>query len=132
MSAAELELNIGTSTVSRHVKDLETRLGLTLCRRGRAGFALTPEGPRVYEETLRLLASVRGFLGSIDDIHDRMGGASARIFMGVMLGVGFHLLNGLFSNLGMINAWPPFMAALTPSLIFLAAAAWLLRYVERR
>ena len=65
-------------------------------------------------------------------IHDRMGGASARIFMGVMLGVGFHLLNGLFSNLGMINAWPPFMAALTPSLIFLAAAAWLLRYVERR
>ena len=33
MAAAELELNIGTSTVSRHVKDLETRLGLTLCRR---------------------------------------------------------------------------------------------------
>ncbi|WP_068634993.1 LPS export ABC transporter permease LptG [Thauera butanivorans] len=65
-------------------------------------------------------------------IHDRMGGASARIFMGVMLGVGFHLLNGLFSNLGMINAWPPIMAALTPSLIFLAAAAGILRYVERR
>ena len=39
MAAAELELNIGTSTVSRHVKDLEARLGLTLCRRGRAGFA---------------------------------------------------------------------------------------------
>ncbi|HRP25107.1 MAG TPA: LPS export ABC transporter permease LptG [Thauera sp.] len=65
-------------------------------------------------------------------IHDRMGGASARIFMGVMLGVGFHLLNGLFSNLGMINAWPPIMAALTPSLIFLGAAAWMLHYVERR
>jgi len=31
MAAAELELNIGTSTVSRHIKDLETRLGLTLC-----------------------------------------------------------------------------------------------------
>jgi lipopolysaccharide export system permease protein len=65
-------------------------------------------------------------------IHDRMGGASARIFVGVMLGVGFHLLNGLFSNLGMINAWPPVMAALTPSLIFLAAAALMLHYVERR
>ena len=65
-------------------------------------------------------------------IHDRMGGASARIFMGVMLGVGFHLLNGLFSNLGMINAWPPFMAALTPSLIFLVAAFWLMHRVERR
>ena len=27
MAAAELELNIGTSTVSRHIKDLEGRLG---------------------------------------------------------------------------------------------------------
>jgi hypothetical protein len=56
MAAAELELNIGTSTVSRHVKDLETRLGLVLCRRGRAGFALTAEGQQIYDETLRLLA----------------------------------------------------------------------------
>ena len=77
MSAAELELNIGTSTVSRHVKDLETRLGLVLCRRGRAGFALTAEGKRVYDETLRLLASVEGFRNSIDDIHSRMGGQLA-------------------------------------------------------
>ena len=74
MAAAELELNIGTSTVSRHVKDLETRLGLVLCRRGRAGFALTAEGQRVYDETLRLLAAVEGFRASVDDIHDRMGG----------------------------------------------------------
>ena len=77
MAAAELELNIGTSTVSRHVKDLETRLGLTLCRRGRAGFALTPEGQRVYDETLRLLAAVQGFRDSVDDIHSRMGGQLA-------------------------------------------------------
>ena len=40
MAAAELELNIGTSTVSRHMKDLETRLGLTLCRRGRVSGAI--------------------------------------------------------------------------------------------
>ncbi|MCZ2498732.1 LysR family transcriptional regulator [Xylophilus sp. Kf1] len=74
MAAAELELNIGTSTISRHVKDLETRLGLVLCRRGRAGFALTADGQRVYDETLRLLASVDAFRGSIDDIHQRLGG----------------------------------------------------------
>jgi DNA-binding transcriptional LysR family regulator len=74
MAAAELELNIGTSTVSRHVKDLETRLGLTLCRRGRAGFALTTEGQQIYTETLRLLAGVDAFRTSVDEIHKRMGG----------------------------------------------------------
>lgn len=75
MAAAELELNIGTSTVSRHVKDLETRLGLTLCRRGRSGFALTPEGERIYALTADLLAATDAFRVGVDEIHQRMGGA---------------------------------------------------------
>ena len=74
MAAAELELNIGTSTISRHVKDLETRLGLSLCRRGRAGFALTGEGEQIYAQTLRLLAGADAFRSSVDEIHRRMGG----------------------------------------------------------
>jgi DNA-binding transcriptional LysR family regulator len=74
MAAAELALNIGTSTVSRHIKDLETRLNLTLCRRGRAGFALTPEGEQIYAETLRLLSGVDAFRSRVDEIHQRMGG----------------------------------------------------------
>lgn len=74
MTAAELELNIGGSTISRHIKDLETRLGLTICRRGRAGFALTTEGDRIYQETLRLLTAIDGFRAGVDDIHHRMGG----------------------------------------------------------
>ena len=75
MAAAELELNIGTSTVSRHVKDLEIRLGLTLCRRGRGGFALTPEGHKIYEQTTALLAATDVFRSGVDEIHQRMGGA---------------------------------------------------------
>ena len=74
MAAAELELNIGTSTISRHIKDLETRLGLNLCRRGRAGFALSAEGEQIYAETLRLLAGADAFRSSVDEIHRRMGG----------------------------------------------------------
>jgi DNA-binding transcriptional LysR family regulator len=75
MASAELELNIATSTISRHVKDLETRLGLTLCRRGRGGFSLTAEGQRVHDEARQLLASTDLFRASIDDLHQRMGGA---------------------------------------------------------
>jgi lipopolysaccharide export system permease protein len=64
--------------------------------------------------------------------HERSGGASVKVFLGVMLGTGFHLLNGLFSNLGVINSWPPALAALTPSLLFCIAAAAMLYWVERR
>ena len=55
-AAAELELNINRSTISRHIKDLETRLGVTLCRRGRGGFALTREGEQVYTSALKMMA----------------------------------------------------------------------------
>ena len=75
MTAAELELNISTSTISRHVKDLETRLGLTLCRRGRGGFSLTPEGERIHAETRQLLAATQHFRASVDELHQRLGGA---------------------------------------------------------
>lgn len=74
MAAAELELNIGRSTISRHVKDLEQRLGLVLCRRGRGGFSLTEEGRRVYADTRRLLEALEGFRASIGQMHGELTG----------------------------------------------------------
>jgi lipopolysaccharide export system permease protein len=65
-------------------------------------------------------------------MQDRMGAVSIRVFAGIMLGIGFHMLNGLFSSLGVINSWPPFFSAITPSVLFLVAAAGMLWWVERR
>lgn len=64
--------------------------------------------------------------------HNRVGGVSLKIFAGVMLGILFYALNGLFSNLGVINSWPPFASAVAPSSIFLLAAIGMLWWVERR
>lgn len=64
--------------------------------------------------------------------HDRMGGVSVKVFGGIMIGIGFHLLNGLASNLGVINSWLPPLAALLPSGLFLLAAAAMLLWVEHR
>lgn len=64
--------------------------------------------------------------------HDRQGNISLKVFSGVMLGVAFHMLNGLFSSLGVINSWSPLYAAITPSGIFLLAAAAMIWWVERR
>lgn len=80
LSAAELELNIGRSTVSRHVKELEERLDLVLCRRGRAGFELTADGRRVYDGALRLLGALEAFRG---DVHDLHAGLTGRLALGI-------------------------------------------------
>lgn len=76
-AAAELELNINRSTISRHIKDLETRLGVTLCRRGRGGFALTTEGEEVHRSALRMLASVEAFRRDVSDLHREPSGSLA-------------------------------------------------------
>ena len=62
----------------------------------------------------------------------RMGGISAKIFSGIMLGLGFHLLNRLFAHLGLLNDWTPIVSAITPTLFFLALAIGMMWWVERR
>ncbi len=76
-SAAELELDIGRSTVSRHIKELEGRLGVNLCRRGRAGFALSADGQHVYQGALRLLESMDSFHAGVQDLREDLAGKLA-------------------------------------------------------
>ena len=64
--------------------------------------------------------------------HNRVSGVSLKIFSGVMIGVLFHMLNGLFSNLGAINSWSPFISAMMPSALFMLAAVLMVWWVERR
>ncbi len=73
-SAAELELNINRSTISRHIKDLETRLGVTLCRRGRGGFSLTSEGEQVHASAMKIMAAMEEFQHDVDELHQRLTG----------------------------------------------------------
>jgi lipopolysaccharide export system permease protein len=61
----------------------------------------------------------------------RSGGVSFKIFVGIMIGVSFLLINNLFSHIGMLSTWPAFMTAAAPSLLFLLLALGALRWVER-
>jgi lipopolysaccharide export system permease protein len=65
-------------------------------------------------------------------LNVREGGVSAKIFAGIMLGLGFHLLNRLFGHVGQLAAWPPVLAAFVPTVGFLALALLMLRRLERR
>lgn len=64
--------------------------------------------------------------------HNRVGGGNLKMFAGVMMGILFYALNGLFSNLGVINAWPPLASATVPSALFMMIAVGMLWWVERR
>lgn len=73
-TAAEVELNISRSAISLAISDLEHRLGLRLCQRGRSGFSLTEEGATVYDSTLQLLGSLETFRTEVNALHDDLRG----------------------------------------------------------
>lgn len=62
----------------------------------------------------------------------RAGGTSAKIFVGILAGLGFHLLSRLFGHLGLLNDWPVMVVSALPLLIFLAIALAGIQWVERR
>jgi len=65
-------------------------------------------------------------------LNVREGGVSAKIFAGIMLGLGFHLVSRLFGHLGQLAAWPPIVAGIVPTVAFLALALFMIRRLERR
>ncbi len=74
LSAAEIDLGIGRSTISTHIGELEGRLGTRLCQRGRGGFALTARGKKIYEASLSLMKSLDDFRNEVNADQDGMTG----------------------------------------------------------
>jgi lipopolysaccharide export system permease protein len=65
-------------------------------------------------------------------LHARSGGVSMKVFVGIMLGVSFVLLNNVFRHLGLLGNWTPWLVAATPGALYLAlslaAFSWLVRF----
>jgi DNA-binding transcriptional LysR family regulator len=85
-TAAEIQLNLANSTISNYISDLEKRLDMRLCDRGRGGFALTDQGKEVYEATLELLSAVDQFRNRVNRSHNRIFGHLHLGFAEHMLG----------------------------------------------
>jgi DNA-binding transcriptional LysR family regulator len=65
-TAAQVELNISLAAISKQISDLEIRLGMRLCTRGREKFCLTEQGKIIYDASLDLF-------GALDNFRDRLG-----------------------------------------------------------
>ena len=62
----------------------------------------------------------------------RAGALGVKVFLGIMLGIFFHMLNSLFSHIGLLQNWPPFASAVVPSTAFFLSAMLMMWWVERR
>jgi lipopolysaccharide export system permease protein len=62
----------------------------------------------------------------------RVGGAGGRLLTGILLGLGFHLINRMTSQVAQLQDWPAPAAALAPILVFSLAAVGSLWWMERR
>ncbi|MBV9509809.1 MAG: LysR family transcriptional regulator [Caulobacteraceae bacterium] len=90
-AASEVALNKSKSAISVDISSLEQRIGIRLCERGRAGFALTPEGETVY-------GAVCGLFEDLDRFSAQIAATSAELTGKVTLAV--------IDNLGSIAAEP--------------------------
>lgn len=74
-SAAEPVLNVNRSTISRRIADLESRLGVVLCSRGRGGFKLTKEGEYVRAAAQELFDAVDRCTDKIQQVRRDTAGS---------------------------------------------------------
>ncbi len=62
-------------------------------------------------------------------LHFRSGSITGYVFLGVMIGISFFLLNNVFGYMGNLNNWEPWLAAAAPGLLYsifsLGAFSWL-------
>ncbi|MEM7221330.1 MAG: LysR family transcriptional regulator [Pseudomonadota bacterium] len=67
-------LAVAPSTLSTDIGNLEKRLGVRLCGRGRGGFRLTERGREIYQESLVLFAAMEVFEAKVAAMKGRLIG----------------------------------------------------------
>jgi lipopolysaccharide export system permease protein len=68
----------------------------------------------------------------ISYMQTRRGGVGAKIFIGILMGTGFFMLNQLALNVGLLYGWPPLVTALLPNSLAMAVALGTIYVMENR
>ncbi|MEH6452106.1 MAG: LysR family transcriptional regulator [Psychromonas sp.] len=73
-AAAEVALGVTRSTISIHMSNLEERMKLKLCLRGRGGFSLTEDGQTIYRAVINLFESLNDFSLLVGTLSKELSG----------------------------------------------------------
>ena len=84
-ASAERTLLMSKASISRHVRAVEERLGVTLCERGPSGFRLTVEGEVAARLAFDAIRSLEKIKSEIDAVHNVMTGS-------ISIGLGDYLV----------------------------------------
>lgn len=82
-----------------------------------------------YPFTLLVMMTIAAPIGFMQTRH---GGVGSKVFIGILLGVGFFMLNQLALNVGMLSKWEPWATALFPNLAALSLALAALILMENQ
>ena len=82
-----------------------------------------------YPFTLLVMMTIAA---PISFMQTRRGGVGTKVFAGILIGVGFFMANQMALNIGTLSKWSPWVTALGPNLIALAAALAALLVMENR
>lgn len=82
-----------------------------------------------YPFTLLVMITIAA---PISFMQTRRGGVGGKVFIGILLGVGFFMINQLALNVGMLSKWAPWVTAIVPNLSAWALALGALLLMENQ
>ncbi|MEI6837480.1 MAG: LptF/LptG family permease, partial [Alcaligenaceae bacterium] len=82
-----------------------------------------------YPFTLVVMLTIAAPIGFM---QTRRGGVGAKVFLGILLGTGFFMINQLALNVGLLYKWPPVVTALLPNVVATLLALTAIFAMEHR
>ncbi len=82
-----------------------------------------------YPFTLLVMLTIAA---PISFMQTRRGGVGAKVFIGILMGTGFFMINQLALNVGLLYKWPPVVTALLPNISAMLIALGCVLLMENR
>ena len=95
---------------------------------------ITKYGVALWGKLIYPLASIVMVLFAIPFgfFQERSGGKNFKIFLGILIGIFYQIMNSSFRYIGLLNDWQPLTCALMPTLIFFLVGMVLIYKIEHQ
>jgi lipopolysaccharide export system permease protein len=64
--------------------------------------------------------------------QERSGGKNTKIFLGILFGIFYQIMNSGFRYIGLLNDWHPLSCAVIPTLIFFSIGVMMIYKTEHQ